>query len=135
MDERVLRTTSELHSLQNAANDETKSSAGDKYNTDRAMLHLDREKYVRQLNEAKKLDQTLHMMNIGKRTEKVELGSLVETTMATYFLSIPAGKLIIDDEIFYAISPSSPIGQAILEKREGDTVLFNGKNFRIKNIS
>ena len=104
---------------------ETKSSAGDKHETGRAMLQLEMEKAGQQLVEIQYLKETLAKIDINKPTNLVCLGSLVCTQQANYFLAISAGKLSIDNSDYYAISPNSPIGKELLGKKKGDTIKFN----------
>ena len=65
---------------QEAANDDTKSTAGDKHETGRAMMHLEREKGEMQLIEAEKLKSFLDRVDISKTYQTVQTGSLVLMT-------------------------------------------------------
>jgi len=132
---RVLNAQQELHAAQEAAENEESSSAGDKYNTDRAMIQIEIEKYEKQLIEAQKLQKALKLINIERSYDYVDLGSLVETNIGTYFFSIGIGKIVIDQAIIYAISPASPLGQHLLGKKTGDQILFNNKTITILKIS
>ena len=62
-----------IDEIQAAANEETKSSAGDKYETSREMLRQEREKYSRQLAEQLKLRQVLQQIN---PSSKLSVGGL-----------------------------------------------------------
>ena len=62
-----------------------------------------------------------------------KLGSLIITNKANYFLAISAGEIRIDNKAYYAISPSSPIGQLLLGRQLGDTINF-AKEMLIKAI-
>lgn len=120
---------------QEAANEEQKSSAGDKYNTQRAMMQLERDKYARQLAEAKKLLKALNMLKAEHKNDKVQLGSLVETNGGTYFIAISIGKTEVEGKPIMVISPISPIGQLMLGKKEGDTISFGSQVLTISRIS
>ncbi len=123
-----------ISSNQNALQSETKSSAGDKHETGRAMLQLEMEKASQQLNGIIKMKETLSKINIKKVSEIAHLGSVVKTTKACYFLSISAGQLIIKDKTYFAISISSPIGSMLLGKKIGDIFVFNNIEQKIKEI-
>ena len=69
-----------------------------------------------------------------KRFDQAQLGSLVTTDQLNYFLSIGVGKLIIDDQIYYAISELSPIGQLLIAKKEKETIIFREKTITIQEI-
>ncbi|MFT5890663.1 MAG: hypothetical protein ACI9Y7_000756, partial [Dokdonia sp.] len=102
--------------------EETKSSAGDKHETGRAMLQLERENAGKQLAEIEKLEVILHRISKDISSGPVHLGSVVMTSQANYFIGIPAGEIKTEVGVFYAIGVGSPIGQLLLGKREGDEV-------------
>jgi transcription elongation GreA/GreB family factor len=123
-----------ISSNQKALQSETKSSAGDKHETGRAMLQLEMEKAGQQLAGIHQMKLILAKIDILKKSEVAHLGSVVETDFANYFLSISAGKIIIEDKIYFAISILSPIGKLLLGKKIKDKFIFNGKTFQIKKI-
>ncbi|GAB5525669.1 MAG: hypothetical protein Roseis2KO_35410 [Roseivirga sp.] len=124
-----------MRNAQAAANDETKSSAGDKYETGRAMMHLEKEKLAGQLTEAAKMKKALDLIEPEKLDTVVGLGSLVRTARTSYYISASVGKLLVEGETFFAISPASPIGQQLLEKKAGDTFTFAGKSHKIEQLA
>lgn len=132
---RVRNASAAMDEAQGSANSETKSTAGDKHDTARAMMQLAAEQNAKHLAEAHKLQQTLLLIDPLHHFSKVQMGSIVITSSANYFISISAGKLKVDDEIYYAISPSSPIAQVLLGLKEGDSRLFNGNSIVIKSIA
>ena len=74
-------------------------------------------------------------IDISKKSEVAVLGSVIETTLANYFLSVSAGELKAMEKSYYAISTSSPIGKLMLGKKEGDELVWNGKKIQIQQIS
>ncbi|MDF2436416.1 MAG: 3-oxoacyl-ACP synthase [Bacteroidota bacterium] len=119
-----------------SANDDSKSSAGDKHETGRAMAQLEQEKLSVQLQEAEKLLKALQMIERGKISSAITSGSVVMTDKGNYFLSISAGKLLIGNEPYFAVSPASPIGAALLNHKEVSSPFnFNGISYRIKKVS
>jgi transcription elongation GreA/GreB family factor len=123
-----------ISDIQNSLLSETKSSAGDKHETGRAMLQLEREKAGRQLAEINKLRTALSKINIEKKPTLVGLGSLVYTSKAHYLIAVSLGALKVGDDSFYAISPSTPIGQLLMGKKVGDEVSFNGNSCVIEQV-
>ncbi len=123
-----------IRMAQQSANEETKSSSGDKYETGRAMAQLEIEKAGGQLAEARKLMLALERIQVERTSGTVGTGSLVTTSQGNYFLAIPAGKVVIDDTTWFAISPSSPIGAALIGHRAGDTVECNGKEIALTAV-
>ena len=120
--------------LQQSLDAETKSSAGDKHETGRAMLQLEREKAGHQLAEIQKTNTVLAKINIENASEVIGLGSVVYTNKANYFIAISIGEISIKDTLYYAISPSTPIGQLLMGKTIGDAVVFREQKLKITNV-
>ena len=57
------------------------------------------------------------------------------TNNGTFYIGISAGKLIINNEKYYAISLSSPIGSQLKGKQSGDMFILNGKQYKIEKVS
>ena len=123
-----------ISSHQKALSSETKSSAGDKHETGRAMLQLEMEKAGQQLAAVQQMQQTLAKINSSKPSTKIALGSVIKTSSAYYFLSISAGKLKDKETEYFAISPSSPIGKLLVGKKAEDTFTWNGKEITIESV-
>ncbi len=134
VDTRFKSIQGHISDIQNSLLSETKSSAGDKHETGRAMLQLEREKAGRQLAEINKLRTALSKINIEKKPTHVVLGSLVYTSKVHYFIAVSLGALKVGDNSFYAISPSTPIGELLMGKTVGNEVSFNGNSFVIKQL-
>ncbi len=123
-----------MSSNQKALTSETKSSAGDKHETGRAMLQLEMEKASQQLEGVYTIKTILTKVNLDINSELIRLGSLIITSQANYFLAISVGEINIDSKKYYAISPSSPIGNLLLGKRVGQELVFNGKAIVINEV-
>ena len=123
-----------LSSNQKALQSETKSSAGDKHETGRAMLQLEMEKAGQQLSGIAQLKVVLSKIDVLKSSKNACLGSVIITAKVSYFLSISAGQLVVADKSYFAISVSSPIGKLLLGKQEKDMISFNGKSIVINEI-
>ncbi|MFN3405996.1 MAG: 3-oxoacyl-ACP synthase [Cytophagaceae bacterium] len=134
VEERISSAQKAIASAQAAANDETKSSAGDKYETGRAMMQLEIEKNTVQLGEALKLKQVLDQIDPEKKHEVVSLGSLVTTNEGKFYISISAGQLTTSGEKFFAISAVSPIGKMLMGKRRNDSFEFNGRKYVVEEV-
>ncbi|MEM5565730.1 3-oxoacyl-ACP synthase [Psychroserpens sp. AS72] len=131
VDNRLKTVQNTINEIQESLTSETKSSAGDKHETGRAMLQLEREKAGHQLAEIQKVNQLLSKMDISKSSEIVVLGSVVFTTQANYFVAISAGQMTSANDKFYAISAITPIAQLLLGKTVGDTIQFRDQVFKI----
>lgn len=124
----------QMKEIKEALFEEVKSSAGDKHETARAMLQMDREKVGNQFIEVENMFNTLNKIDVSAPAAIVHLGSIVFTSNVNYFIAISAGKIDIQDESFYAISSSTPIGKLLISKKVGDEVVFRDQKFSIKKI-
>lgn len=134
LNQRLEAIKSRISDIQNSLQSETKSTAGDKHETGRAMLQLEREKAGNQLAELQKQIGILHKINPEMSYSKVALGSLVKTTVSNYFIGVSVGEITIENETFYAISLSTPIGQLLVSKGVGDDIQFRMQKFTITDI-
>ncbi len=134
VNKREQTVTTIISSNQKALTSETKSSAGDKHETGRAMLQLEMEKASQQLEGIYTMKTILTKVNLDDNSEFIKLGSLIITNQANYFLAISVGEIIIDIKQYYAISPSSPIGKLLLGKKAGNTFTFRGKSIVIDKV-
>jgi hypothetical protein len=116
-----------------AQNDDTKSSAGDKYETGRAMMQQEKDRNTIQLNEANKLMVALNTVGTNPSTI-AETGSVVITDNGSFYIAISAGKLSVDEAEYFAVSPSSPVGLKMKGLKAGDGFEVNGKKYRILEI-
>jgi len=135
--ERITMIESALETARDSSNDDTKSSAGDKYETSREMIQQDINRYQKQLVEANKdLQQLISIEStIDDDTHDfIRLGSLIQTSTGLYLLAISIGALKVRDTNVFVISPASPIGQLLIGKKIGDSFIFNKLNSNIQAI-
>lgn len=135
IEDRIRRIHNNIRDVQESLTSETKSSAGDKHETGRAMLQLEREKLGQQLAEAERTKQALLKVPLEKFSKTAGLGSWVKTSKADYFLAISAGQFEDDGSIVFCISADTPIGRLLLGKSAGDTFLFNTSETEILRVS
>lgn len=124
-----------LKSIAESRDNETKSSAGDKYETGRAMMQIEEAKNNTQLAQAQEVMHELMRIDLDGQSSSIGLGSLVKTNGGTYFLAIGLGKVHWEGQLYFCISVNSPIGQLLLHKKAGDTVVFNGRKIQIEVVS
>ena len=132
--QRLSHIQSAIDASTESGNDETKSSAGDKHETGRAMMQLEQEKNAKQLKETLELKKLLDRINSDQKSQIVAPGSLVITNKEKFYISISAGKIMIDTEIYFAISPSSPIALKLMGLATNQEMNFNGVVYSVKSI-
>jgi transcription elongation GreA/GreB family factor len=134
VEDRIKKIHMAIADLEEALKLETKCSMGDKYETGRAMLHLEFEKLSGQLEQLNRLKKTVSLINEQLNSKKVEFGSVVKTAKTNYFISIPAGEIETGGDKFYAIGAGSPIAQAMMGMREGESFVFNEKSNTVLSV-
>ncbi len=133
--QRIQTARQAMEAAQESANAEEKSSAGDKYETGRAMAQLERDRHAHLLAEAQKLDGELSRLNVEKVYTTVQPGCLVTTNGGRFFVSISAGKLTLDGADYVAVSPASPIATALSGRKAGDAVVFNKQTYQLVSVT
>lgn len=123
-----------LHELNDSAGNETKRTAGDKHETALAMLQIEQENNTRQLNELLQQKAVLEKLNASLQTEIAVRGSLVHTNKGIFYISLGLGKLKVEEETVFAVSPEAPLGKLMLMKKAGDAFTFNNTDYKINNI-
>ena len=120
---------------QEAANNETKSSAGDKFETGREVMQQEIDLNLVRLNELNKLKAAIEHILPSQKGSVVVPGSVVYTNNGNYYIAIGAGQLKLDGTNYYAISIASPIGAKLAGQIAGYEFTWNGKKFVIEKVS
>jgi len=120
----------EMNHLAKDIEEDTKSSAGDKYETSRAMANLEREKLYLQIMEYRKSIALLNSLTLS-RSSIIGLGSLVKTNNEWIYLAISLGQLQVEKHTILVVSPVTPLGKEFMNKSIGDTVSFNNKSYKV----
>ncbi len=123
-----------INEAQQATNDDTKSSAGDKYETGREMMQQETNRNLTQLNEANKLMVMLNQVSTAGQSPVADSGSVVITNNGKFYLSISAGSLTLNNETYFAISPGSPIGLKMKGCKKGQEFSINGKVYKVEEV-
>lgn len=134
LDSKIKVSVKAIKSATESRDADTKSSVGDKYESGRAMMHIEQEKNEVQMALALKQKNELSQIDIHNKYLKVGYGCLVVTNQGSYFISIGIGKLDMDEENIFAISLASPVGKQLEGRKKGDTFQFQGREFIIKDI-
>ena len=134
INEKIGHLNSVLKDLRETAGNETKSSAGDKYETARAMLQIEQENTGRQLNEAVAKKEQLETINITAVSQKAGKGALIRTNRGYFFISVAIGKIMVNEKAVIALSPQSPLGIEFNGSGINDVIKMNGTSYRIESI-
>ncbi len=134
IENRLNNIQSAMNAALESGNDETKSSAGDKHETARAMMQLEQEKNANILAQTLELKKTLNKINLYQQTDTASLGNIIITNKEKFYISISAGKITFDNEIYYAISPLSPIALKLMGLKANQEFIYNEKLYLILQI-
>ena len=134
INDKILSLENILIELKESISNETKSTAGDKYETARAMLHLEQENIFKQLRNANDQRKELELIDISKNSPTVINGSLITTDKDSFFISIGFGKVEINSKTIIALS-KSPLGKIFMEKRVGDACFYLSQTYFITAIA
>lgn len=126
--------TAAIAKVQESVVGEQNSTAGNKFETARAMGQEELDRLNRQLNNAIKEMTLLSNISPSKECDSGQLGAYIETTRKKMYLSIGLGKIEIGKEVIFAISSVSPIGQELMGKEAGAKITFAGKSEKIVSV-
>lgn len=71
---------------------------------------------------------------LNTATERVQLGSLVITNKARFYISVSLGEFFFEGDRFYAISPESPMAKKMMGMRPGDEFTLNKIHQKIVEV-
>ena len=122
----------EMDSAQQQSNDY--GANVDRYDSYRTKMMRSRDMYARQYSNAQTGVRYLQDLLKMPPFDTVEHGACVVTDKQSFFLSIGAGKFMVGDEVWYALSAQTPIYMALKGCEVGDTIVFNGQMQTIKEV-
>jgi hypothetical protein len=133
VEEELLQLQHQLKEMQEMALGESKSSAGDKYETGVEMLQQEQDKLDQRVLEARRKKGVLDRLSTD-RFNVVQTGALVFAGDHYFYLSVPLGKLVYQGMDIYCLSPQAPIVSAMWQKQAGETFVHQGKEIMIHDI-
>lgn len=123
-----------IDSAKESAQNESKSSAGDKHETGKSLMQLEQENNAQHLNNMLNQKRIITLIQQRESSPEISLGSLIETNSGLYFIAIGIGKVSMDHADVFVISPTAPVGKIFQGKTIGDEVKFNGRSIKITNV-
>ena len=125
LDRQLLRKLSYLNtSLKQAIdsrNSDTKSSAGDKFETSREMAQIEIQKIETEISKTQQFFTDLAS----------KASQLIITDKGAFLISIPFGKLILNDEKIFCISRNAPITKHLINTKKNDCFFYNDMKYNI----
>jgi transcription elongation GreA/GreB family factor len=71
---------------------------------------------------------------LNNPSERVNIGSLVFTNKARFYISVSLGEFFFEGDRFYAISEESPMAKIMFGKKQGDSFLLNNISQTIESV-
>ncbi len=126
--------SSEIDALRASFENDTKSSAGDKYETSREMTQQEIAKLelsLRQKNE--QLTLLEHHRNLSD-PNRIQPGSILSTNAGIFVLGIPFGRVELKNYTVFGLGKEAPLSLLFLKSAAGSEVSLNGRNYTIGEV-
>ncbi len=123
----------EIEQLRLDISSDSKSTAGDKHETSRAMAQLEMEKLGNQLLDYQKQIQWLRQFE-NVSSDFVRIGSLVQLSNAWYFVGLGIGKFQFENQSVFCLSVQSPLGAQLMQKKVGDEITLPTMKLQLEKI-
>jgi transcription elongation GreA/GreB family factor len=134
LQERMEQGKKDFQLAKESRDSDTKSSAGDKFETGREMMQREMDKINANLDMLQNQIAYMLRIDLHENIGHVGLGSFIETDAENNYLSVGLGKLSYTEIPFYAISADSPIGELLMGKQKNDTIELRGRIITLKSI-
>lgn len=134
LEQRAEELANELKNLKESAESDTKSSMGDKYETAREMINLEKGKLAERIDQVNQMRASLNNLDASIKMDEVKQGALVKTESGHFYISISLGDIEVNGKKIWVISPMAPLSRAMLGKKKGDAIMVAGKTQQIISI-
>ncbi|MBP1167493.1 MULTISPECIES: GreA/GreB family elongation factor [unclassified Chryseobacterium] len=104
-----------------------------KYDSMREEMQEEIYQMQRQLGALNDLKRNMAKV-LNTATERVQLGSLVITNKARFYISVSLGEFFFEGDRFYAISPESPMAKEMMGRKSGDEFTLNKIHQKIVEV-
>ena len=135
VDKDLAEAKARMASLKESLGAESKSSAGDKHETGRAMIHLEQERVQDTVGRLE------HMRGIlvqraaqDKAIQRVSQGALVETTGPWVLVGVPLGKVQLPNALVLCVGTEAPLARQWHGAQPGDQVALGPQKLTILAI-
>lgn len=131
---RIEQINGSLEQAREASLQETKSSAGDKYETGREMMRIQSDMQALHLYEAQDLLHRLERVDVSQVHTSVRPGAVVLTDVGLYFISQSIGPVVLDGLEYQTMSLASPLGKVIKGLSCGESAPFRERTVLVRDI-
>jgi len=135
LSDRIDTINKTIHEIQQSAKEDSKSSMGDKYETGRAMAHLEIEKLQSSLSNLVDMQHLLARIDPTETNHELKTGTLLHTNRGWMYIATGLGKITIDGIEIMVISPVAPIIDTLKKVLAGSHAVMNGQNVTIQEMA
>ena len=130
IEQRIVAARTAMQAAQESSSSETKSSAGDKYETGREMANAERDRNAAHMQQAQQLQAELARISpdAALRCRAARRPRAAPAWGSSTSASAPASWQGTD---VFAVSPAAPVAVALKGLRAGEEAVFNGKVVRV----
>lgn len=122
-----------LTDLSSSSAGEEKSSAGDKYETQREMIKQSQDILDQQASRIREMIHQLERVPL-QACDKVREGALVKLPMGWIWVSVALGKVVDGDREYLLVSKDSPLFLAVRGLQVGESAVFRGKTVVVEEV-
>ena len=106
----------------------------DRYDSYRTQLLTRGEMYSTQYQQSLEQFAVLEKIGVDQLHQKVEFGSVVITDKQKMFVATGCGKVDLDGEVYFAVSPQVPVFLAMKGMKKDDTINFRGQTIKVLDV-
>ncbi|WP_200975878.1 hypothetical protein [Echinicola sp. 20G] len=132
--EKLKLVSDSIRQLKDSSAEDTKSSAGDKYETGREMIRQEMDKAEKMSLEYNSQLEVLSSLRPDESAELIQRGSLVLTDRIPLYISVGFGKVNISGQEVFVISSQAPLARLMMGKTAGKVISLNGVTYHIKAV-
>ena len=131
---KIEHSRNHLKGLRASSASETKSSAGDKFETSREMMQQEITKAEIHLSKLLAQLKVLNAISPLQKSKEIGVGSFVNTNKGRFYISTSIGKIKNEDGFFFCISTESPMGGSLMGLTKGEKTKVNGNKIEVLEV-
>jgi hypothetical protein len=134
LQQRIDTATLAMKNAQESANSDDKSSAGDKYETGRAVGQRETEMHAINLKQYRQEMEFLRTIDPTILHNTAGLGAVVQCKDFLFFISLGLGAAQHTLGKVYMLSSKAPLAVSLKGKKTGESFLMNGEHVEIMGV-
>ena len=133
--ERIAQVEAGIADARASAQSDTKSSAGDKHETSRAMAQLEIDKQQVSLGNLLAMQDVLMRLDPTRTHARMGEGALVRTDSGLFYVTVGLGRIVVAGQDVQVISPQAPLVAVLKGVNLGGSALFNGRKHTLLEVA